>query len=107
MRGGQKSYRRLPAGQTKQRQRSLEAKAAVIQLTGSLAMELAKDKIRVNAISPGVVATPIFGRALGFDEKRTQETISEVGTVFGKYAPLERRGVPKDIANAVVFFCQQ
>ncbi len=75
------------------------AKAAVIQLTRSLAMELAKDRIRVNAISPGVIATPIFGRVLGFSEQRTQETVSEVGAVLGKYAPLERPGVPKDIAN--------
>ena len=79
------------------------AKAAVIQLTRSLAMELAKDRIRVNAISPGVIATPIFGRAFGFGEQRTQETISEVGAVLGKYAPLERPGLPKDIANAAVY----
>lgn len=84
------------------------AKAAVIQLTRALAMELAKDRIRVNAISPGVIATPIFGRALGFEEKRTQETVSEVGAVLGSYSPLARSGVPEDIAKAAVYLaCEE
>jgi len=79
-------------------------KAAVIQLTRALAMELAKDRIRVNAISPGIIATHIFGKALGFSEERTNETLSEVGEALGAYTPLERHGVPRDIANAAVFF---
>ena len=78
-------------------------KAAVIQLTRALAMELAKDRIRVNAISPGVIATPIFGKALGFDEETTNKTVSEVSAILGAYAPLERHGVPRDIASAVVY----
>jgi len=79
------------------------AKAAVIQLTRCLAMELAKDKIRVNAISPGVISTPIFGRAVGFEEERTQATVSEVGEVLGQYAHLGYAGLPADIAGAAVF----
>ena len=66
------------------------AKAAVIQLTRALAMELAKGKIRVNAVSPGVIATPIFGKALGFDENRIDETVADVTAVLGSYAPLAR-----------------
>jgi NAD(P)-dependent dehydrogenase (short-subunit alcohol dehydrogenase family) len=83
------------------------AKAAVIHLTRCLAMELAKDRIRVNAISPGVIATPIFGRVLGFGEERTQETVSEVGAVLGKYSHLGRPGLPEDIASAAVYFASK
>lgn len=83
------------------------AKAAVIQLTRSLAMELAPDRIRVNAISPGVIATPIFGRVLGFSEERTQETVSAVSAVLGDYTLLKRPGLPKDIANAAIFLASE
>jgi NAD(P)-dependent dehydrogenase (short-subunit alcohol dehydrogenase family) len=79
------------------------AKAAVIQMTRCLAMELARDNIRVNAISPGVIQTPIFGRVLGFGEERTQNTLDEVGSWLGSFAHQRRAGTPKDIANAAVF----
>jgi NAD(P)-dependent dehydrogenase (short-subunit alcohol dehydrogenase family) len=79
------------------------AKAAVVQITKSLAMELAKDNIRVNAISPGVIETPIFGRVLGMGEKRTQETLHEVGSWLGTFAHQGRPGTPRDIGDATVF----
>lgn len=79
------------------------AKAAVINLTRALAMELAKDNIRVNAISPGVIATPIFGKALGFDEQKIHRTVSDVGDVLGPYAPLGYAGEPRHIGDAAVF----
>ncbi len=79
------------------------AKAAVIQMTRSLAMELAKDRIRVNAISPGVVQTPIFGRVLGFGEEKTRKTLDEVGAWLGSFSHQGRPGIPKDVANAAVF----
>lgn len=79
------------------------AKAAVIHLTRSLAMELARDRIRVNAVSPGAIATPIFGRALGFDEARLEQTVAEVGAALGRHAPLEVPGLPDDIAKAVLY----
>jgi NAD(P)-dependent dehydrogenase (short-subunit alcohol dehydrogenase family) len=79
------------------------AKAAVLQITRSLAMELAKDNIRVNAISPGVIQTPIFGRVMGFEEERTQRTLDEVGSWLGSFAPLQRAGTPVEIGKAAVF----
>jgi NAD(P)-dependent dehydrogenase (short-subunit alcohol dehydrogenase family) len=79
------------------------AKAAVLQITRSLAMELAKDNIRVNAISPGVIQTPIFGRVMGFEEERTQRTLDEVGSWLGSFAPLQRAGTTVDIGKAAVF----
>jgi NAD(P)-dependent dehydrogenase (short-subunit alcohol dehydrogenase family) len=79
------------------------AKAAVIQMTKSLAMELAKDKIRVNAISPGVILTPIFGRALGLGEERAQKSLDAMGAALGSFIPHNRVGEPGDIASAAVY----
>lgn len=83
------------------------AKAAVIHLTRSLAMELAKDKIRVNSVSPGVIQTPIFGRALRFDEARTYETLDEMGEALGSFIPHNRVGTPDDIARAAVYLASK
>src|SRR6267142_3650415 len=45
------------------------AKAAVIHLTHSVAMELGESGVRVNCICPGGIATPIFGKAFGAPER--------------------------------------
>jgi NAD(P)-dependent dehydrogenase (short-subunit alcohol dehydrogenase family) len=79
------------------------AKAAVIQATRTMAMDLAKTNIRVNAISPGAIETPIFGRALGFGEQKADETLSQVGAVLKDFVPMGRVGTPDDIASAAVF----
>src|SRR4030088_1794018 len=50
------------------------AKAAVIHLTKCVAMELGESGIRVNSISPGVIATGIFGKALGLLSRVADET---------------------------------
>ena len=83
------------------------AKAAVIHLTRSLAMELSKDNIRVNAISPGVILTPIFGRALRFKEERVQGTLDEMGEALGSFIPHNRVGTPDDIAGAAVYLASK
>jgi NAD(P)-dependent dehydrogenase (short-subunit alcohol dehydrogenase family) len=46
------------------------AKAAVIHLTHSVAMELGERGVRVNCICPGGIATPIFGKAFGLSPDR-------------------------------------
>src|SRR5262249_59164823 len=51
------------------------AKAAVIHLTHSVAMELGESGIRVNCICPGGIATPIFGKAFGIDADPADATI--------------------------------
>ncbi|MFQ5781411.1 MAG: SDR family NAD(P)-dependent oxidoreductase [Nitrospiria bacterium] len=79
------------------------SKAAVIHLTRCLAMELIRDKIRVNAISPGAVETRIFGRAFGFDEEKSQATLKEMGSTLGDHVPIGRVGMPADIAAAAVY----
>ncbi len=75
------------------------AKAGVDALTRCLAAELAADRIRVNAVLPGVVRTPIFETVMAPDEA------SRFLDSFGDEVPLGRIGEPDDIARAVLFLC--
>jgi NAD(P)-dependent dehydrogenase (short-subunit alcohol dehydrogenase family) len=68
------------------------AKAGVINLTQCAAVELAKDRIRVNCICPGGIDTPIAGRS----SQRTAELLAQS-------QPIQRAGQPDDIANMALF----
>jgi NAD(P)-dependent dehydrogenase (short-subunit alcohol dehydrogenase family) len=58
----------------------------------NLAFELAKDRIRINTIAPGIVPTPLHGEL-------TPETLNSLD----RQHPLGRVGTPKDIADAVLY----
>ena len=73
------------------------AKAGLHSLTQHLAMELAQHKIRVNAVSPAVVETPIYE---GFIPK---EDVHSTLQGFNSFHPIGRVGTPEDVAEAVVF----
>lgn len=73
-------------------------KAALASLARTLSGELVGRGIRVNAISPGPVATPLYGK-LGFSE----EQLKAVSASIRSQVPLGRFGTPAEIANAVVF----
>ena len=75
------------------------AKAAVIHLTKSVALELGDYGIRSNCICPGIIATPL---AAGF-AKATDEQLDEMKPRFGRTQVLGRIGDPVDIANAAVW----
>lgn len=73
------------------------AKAGLHSLTQHLAMELAEYNIRVNAVSPAVVMTPIYG---SFIEK---EKIEETLQSFNDFHPIGRVGRAQDIAQTIHF----
>ena len=73
------------------------AKAGLHSLTQHLAMELAQHKIRVNAVSPAVVETPIYE---GFIPK---EEVHSTLQGFNGFHPIGRIGTPEDIAEAVAY----
>lgn len=79
------------------------AKAAVLQLSKTFALELAEQNIRVNCVSPGGVYTPLVGNAIGLDA----ETTKKVGEGMGATLPMNRPGYPLDIARGVLFFASE
>ncbi|WP_339633910.1 SDR family oxidoreductase [uncultured Sneathiella sp.] len=79
------------------------AKAAVLQLTRSAAMELGESNVRVNSISPGAIATGIFGKALGLKGQEAEDTAKVAGEVLSHAQPIRRAGLPDDIAKAALF----
>ena len=78
-------------------------KAAVISVTQSLALELASDNIRVNAIAPGVVDTPMWDVVDGLFAKYENRPKGEKKRLVGEAVPLGRMGVPEDIGPPAVF----
>src|ERR1043166_6028224 len=79
------------------------AKAAVIHLTRCGAMELGEAGIRVNSISPGMIATGILGKALGLSVEAAEKTPDTMRQIFRTAQPIPRAGLPEDIAHAAVF----
>ena len=71
------------------------AKAGLIGLTRTWALELGREGITVNAIGPGPIATELFMKANPEDSPRTKAIISSV--------PVGRLGQPEDIASVVAF----
>lgn len=74
------------------------SKAALRSLVRTLAAELTDRKIRVNAVSPGPIETPIYGK-LGFPE----ETVQALASGFQASNPMKRFGAPIEVAKTVVF----
>jgi|SRR5215469_99055 len=73
-------------------------KAALRSLTRTLSAELAHRGIRVNAIAPGPIETPIYGR-LGL----SQEAVNEMATGILSRVPMKRFGKAEEVANSVLF----
>ena len=57
--------------------------------------------VRVNSISPGLIATGIFGKALGAADPEKSAAVAR--QVIAKAQPIPRAGLPEDIAGATVF----
>lgn len=74
------------------------SKAALNSYTRTAATELAPRKIRINAVNPGPISTPIFGKA-GFPEEQLQG----FAEAMQNRVPLKRFGTTEDVANLVIF----
>ncbi|MEZ5305678.1 MAG: glucose 1-dehydrogenase [Pyrinomonadaceae bacterium] len=74
------------------------SKHAVIGLTKSVALEYAKKGIRVNAVVPAAIETPMIGRFV--QDEQTSEFLKSLH-------PLGRLGKPEEVANAVLWLCSE
>lgn len=73
-------------------------KAGLHSMTQHLAMELAEDKIRVNAVSPAVVDTPVYHGVFGGKEEAEKALVG-----FNGFHPIGRNGTANDISNSILF----
>ncbi len=71
------------------------SKSGLIGLTKTLAVQLGKDRIRVNAVAPSFLNSPF--------NKKHVEANSKLGEAFVKFTPLNRLGTPEDVAGAIAF----
>ncbi|MEM9551016.1 MAG: glucose 1-dehydrogenase [Pseudomonadota bacterium] len=78
-------------------------KAAVISITQSLALEFADDNIRVNAIAPGVINTPMWDVVDAQFAEYEKKPIGQKKREVGEAVPLGRMGDPRDVADPCVF----
>jgi NAD(P)-dependent dehydrogenase (short-subunit alcohol dehydrogenase family) len=73
------------------------SKHGVIGLTRAAALEYARKGIRINAICPGTVSTPMVAKAMTDHPASMQAVIDDI--------PLGRMGTPEEIASAVLWLC--
>ena len=79
------------------------SKAAVISYTQSAALAMAPQKIRVNAISPGVIDTPMWDQVDRQFARYENLPPGEKKRAVGQAVPLGRMGSPEDLVGAAVF----
>lgn len=86
-------------------------KAAVTHYTKMAAVELGPDNIRVNAISPGAIATPIFwggsARANTLSDEDNAAKLEKLTGNLAKATPMPRAGLAQDIAAAALFLASE
>jgi NAD(P)-dependent dehydrogenase (short-subunit alcohol dehydrogenase family) len=73
------------------------ANAGVHQLVKNLAIELSAENIRINAVAPAVVETPVYGAFI------PEEQVKAVLKGFDVFHPLGRIGQPEDVVGAIMF----
>ncbi|GAA1349847.1 SDR family NAD(P)-dependent oxidoreductase [Streptomyces beijiangensis] len=78
-------------------------KAAILGLTRVAAMELARKKIRVNAMCPGAIDTPMSNPAQLDPNADPTEMSAALNDLYKKLVPLERVGKPEEVAKLALF----
>ncbi len=79
------------------------AKCGVIHMSRCAAAELSPQKIRVNAICPGLIATSIFGASMGLPRDVADQMAARVEEIGAKVQPIPKAGMPEDIARAALY----
>jgi NAD(P)-dependent dehydrogenase (short-subunit alcohol dehydrogenase family) len=79
------------------------AKAAVVHMSRVAAAQLSPQKIRVNAICPGLIATSIFGASLGLPREVADQMAARVAEHGASVQPIPKAGAPDDIAQAALY----
>ncbi|OBI88917.1 SDR family NAD(P)-dependent oxidoreductase [Mycobacterium sp. 1245805.9] len=81
------------------------SKAAVNQFTKCAAIELAHYEVRVNAIAPGNIPTPLVSKsALDMDREELERFEASIRQTMRDDRPLKREGTPDDVAEAALYF---
>jgi len=79
------------------------AKAGVVHMSRVAAAQLSPQKIRVNAICPGLIATSIFGASFGLPREVADQMAARVAENGARAQPIPKAGVPEDIARAALY----
>jgi NAD(P)-dependent dehydrogenase (short-subunit alcohol dehydrogenase family) len=83
------------------------AKAGVIMLTKVMALELARQGIRVNAICPGIIMTDLQVRRFEMEAKFLQQTFEDRAKAWANDIPQGRVGSPVDVADLAVYLASK
>ncbi|HEY9233859.1 MULTISPECIES: SDR family NAD(P)-dependent oxidoreductase [Phenylobacterium] len=79
------------------------AKAGVIHMSRVAAAQLSPQKIRVNAICPGLIATSIFGASVGLPREVADQMAARIVENAAEAQPVPKAGLPGDIAQAALY----
>ena len=79
------------------------AKAAVLHMSRVAAAQLARHRIRVNAICPGIIATAIMGASMGLSRDEADAMAAHTAKVSPTLQPIPKAGLPEDIAQAALY----
>lgn len=79
------------------------AKAALLHMTRCMAAQLSPQKIRVNAICPGLIATSIFGASFGLPRHAADRMAAMIGERAAGVQPIPAAGAPDDVARAALY----
>ena len=83
------------------------AKAGVLHLTKMAAADLARHRIRVNAIQPGFINTNIFTSSLDIDDAHKATAKAAIAQMSSNAQPVRRGGEPNDIAQAAAYLASE
>lgn len=82
-------------------------KGALAQLTRSTAIDYADSGIRVNAVCPGTVDTPLYRQAIQRYHEKTNIPLAKIEADEAHMQPLHRIGLPHEVADLVYFLSSE